>query len=296
MTTEPVPGRRYSYSAIVDRPPAQLPGGAKVAAWFIANVEHYEYLPKPNPDRDPWPSRPHPDVVNYARRDYGNRVGVWRMADLFDRYSVRPTISLNAAVLDHFPEIADLLGRRQWDIMGHGVYNTRYAAGLDETSEREMIADAAETVRARLGCAMTGWLGPSLTTTPRTPDLVAEVGVRYMADYLHDDEPCALEVATGRLVSMPYSIGLNDSPVIGRVQHSAETFGRLVLDQFEVLLQEGAKRPKVLAVCLHPYAVAAPSRFRSLERLVAAICTHPDVWVADGGQIADAFSATWAKE
>lgn len=285
----------YPYSAIVDRPPVELPGGAKVAAWFIANVEHYEYLPRANPFRDPWSSRPHPDVVNYARRDYGNRVGLWRMLDLFDRYGVHPTVSLNAAVLDHFPEVAAALAERRWDIMGHGVYNTRYAAGLDEDSERAMIADAVGTVRDRLDQTMTGWLGPSLTTTANTPDLVAEAGMTYLADFLHDDEPCPLTVRSGSLMSMPYSLGINDSPVIGRVQHSAETFARLVTDQLDTLVDEGAKRAKVLAVCLHPYAMSAPSRQRYLERVVRYVTGHPDVWVADGAQLAGVYARAWNR-
>jgi peptidoglycan/xylan/chitin deacetylase (PgdA/CDA1 family) len=207
---------------------------------------------------------------------------------------VRPTVSLNAAVLDHFPEVTAALADRRWDVMGHGVYNTRYAAGLDEDAERAMIADAADTIRKHLGRRMTGWLGPSLTTTVNTPDLLAEAGVVYMADFLHDDEPCPLRVRSGSLMSMPYSLGLNDSPVIGRVQHSAETFARLVRDQFDMLLEEGAQRPKVLAVCLHPYALSAPSRHRHLDRLVRYITGHPDIWMADGAQISAAWKRAWS--
>jgi len=178
-------------------------------------------------------------------------------------------------------------------VMGHGVYNTRYAVGLDEEAERVMIADAADTVRAHVGQAMTGWLGPSLTTTLNTPDLLAEAGVAYMADFLHDDEPCPLRVRSGSLMSMPYSLGLNDSPVIGRMQHSAETFTRLVTDQFEMLMAEGARRPKVLSVCLHPYALSAPSRHRHLERLVGYLTRQPHIWMADGAQIAAVYAAGW---
>lgn len=296
MTQGPsTPTKRYDYSAIIDRPVVELPGGARVAAWFIVNVEHYEYLPGINPFRDPWPSRPHPDVVNYARRDYGNRVGLWRMLDLFDRYQIAPTVSLNAAVLDHYPDVAEALAARRWEVMGHGVYNTRYAAGLTEQAETEMIADAVETVRGRLGQQMTGWLGPSLTTTERTPDLVAAAGMTYLADYLHDDEPVPVRVRRGSLVSMPYSLGINDSPVIGRVQHSAATFARLVTDQLDQLLEEGRQRPKIMAVCLHPYALSAPSRHRHLERVVASVAQHPDVWVASGGDIAARYTDAWAS-
>ncbi|HEY0698187.1 MAG TPA: polysaccharide deacetylase family protein [Micromonospora sp.] len=285
---------RYDYSAIVDRPPMVLPGGARVALWLIFNVEHYEYLPPPHPLRDPWPSRPHPDVVNYARRDYGNRIGVWRMLDLLDRYALRATISVNSAVLDHFPAIAEELARRDVDFMGHGVYNTRYAAGLDPDAERAMIADVVDTVARRTGRPVSGWLGPALTTTPVTPDLVAEAGIRYLADYLHDDEPCPIRVRAGELMSVPYSLALNDSPMIGRMQHSADTFARLVTDQFEVYHEEGRVRPKVLALCLHPYAVNAPSRQRMLQRLLEHLAGHPDVWVATGSEIAEVGRVAWA--
>ncbi|MFG3690219.1 polysaccharide deacetylase family protein [Micromonospora sp. NPDC047740] len=284
---------RYDYSAIIDRPPLVFPGAAKVALWLIVNVEHYEYLPRPHPQRDPWPARPHPDVVNYARRDYGNRVGLWRMLDLLDRYELKATISINAAVLDHYPHIAEALAARPVDFMGHGVYNTRYVAGLDVDAERELIDDVQQTVLRRTGRPVTGWLGPSLTTTPATPDLIAEAGVSYLADFLHDDEPCPLRVRTGRLVSMPYSLALNDSPLIGRMQHSAATFARVVTDQFDVLYDEGRHRPKVLAVCLHPYAVNAPSRQEALERTLRYVVEQPDVWVATGTEIATIGADAW---
>ena len=283
-----MPGaERYEYSAIIDRPPLALPGDARLAVWFVLNVEHYEYLPRTNPQRDPWPQRPHPDVVSYARRDYGNRVGIWRMLPLLDRYGIRPTVSINAAVLDHYPEISAAMAARDWDYMAHGVYNTRYAAGLDEQSEREMIQDAIDTVRRHTGKMVSGWLGPSLTTSPVTPDLLAEAGVKYLGDYLHDDEPCEVKVRSGRIVSLPYNIHINDSPLIGRMQHSSDTFLRLVKDQFDELYREGVGRPKIMSICLHPYAVNAPSRQRYLEEAITYITSHDRVWFATGEELAD---------
>lgn len=282
------PERRLTYSAIIDRPPPTLPGDARVALWIVGNVEHYEYLPPANPWRDPWPARPHPDLVNYARRDWGNRVGVWRMLELFDRLGIRATISLNAAVLDHYPAIAAALARRADDVMAHGLYNTRYAAGLDEASERVMIADVCRTVE-RIGKSVAGWLGPALTTTPATFDLLAEAGVKYVGDLLHDDEPTQVNVAQGSLVALPYSIHLNDSPLIGRSQHSGRTFARLMRDQFDELYRESAERPKIMAVCLHPYAIDAPSRHRHLADALTDILARPGVIAVSGEQLADHY-------
>lgn len=285
------PEDRLAYSAIIDRQPLTLPHDARLAVWVVGNVEHYEYLPPTNPLRDPWPTRPHPDTVNYGRRDWGNRVGVWRMLDLFDQLGIPATISLNAAVLDHYPAIADALAARPHDdVMAHGLYNTRYAASLDEAAERALIADVCRTVE-RIGKQVAGWLGPALTTTPATFDLLSEAGVRYVGDLLHDDEPTEVRVESGSLVALPYSIHLNDSPLIGRSQHSGRTFARLVREQFAELYRESEQRPKVLTVCLHPYAVDAPSRHRHFAEALAEVLAAPGVVAVTGDQLAEHYRA-----
>lgn len=285
MSAIPV-DHRLPYDPIVSRPLPTLPGGARLALWTIVNVEHYEYRPSRNPLRDPWPARPHPDIVNYSRRDYGNRVGLWRMLDLLDELGMTATVSLNAAVLDHFPPIAAALAGRPYDVMAHGIYNTRYASGLSEIDERAMIADAQHTVQRHLDRSVQGWLGPALTTTPITFDLLAEAGISYVGDFLHDDEPTDIRVSRGRLVGLPYSIHLNDSPLIGRSQHSGETFARLVREQFEERYRESARRPAILAVCLHPYAINAPSRHRRLANVLRDIMSAPGVSSVTGEQLA----------
>ncbi len=284
--------RRFDYSAIVDRPAPSLPSAARLALWLVVNVEHYEFLPLDNPLRNPWPERPHPDLVNYSRRDYGNRAGLWRFMRLMDKHGINATVSLNSAVVEQFPDIAELLSSTSWDIMSHGFYNTRYAAGLELEGERQMIRDAVEVVNERLGKPVSGWLGPALTTTVATPDLVAEAGVRYMADYLHDDEPCWIRTQSGPIVSLPYSIHLNDSPLIGRLQHSGATFARLVKDQFDALYAEAAERPRILSICLHPYAISSPSRHLHLDQVLGYILGHDGVVSCTGLALADHYAQT----
>ena len=134
--TRPLPGDRVAYSPIIDRPPIRWPGDARVAFWVAPNVEFYEYLPPRDGVRNPWPRSPHPDVRGYAEREYGNRVGFWRMLPVLDRYDIRCTVSLNFAVLDHFPEIAEAMTSRPWELMSHGIYNTRYLTTLSEDDEQ----------------------------------------------------------------------------------------------------------------------------------------------------------------
>lgn len=283
---------RLGYSAILDRPPPTLPHGARAAVWIVVNTEHYEYRPPVNVLRDPWPARPHPDLVNFSRREYGNRVGLWRMLDLLDSLGAAATLSLNVAVLDDQPPVAQALVERAFDVMAHGTYNTRYAAGLPEAEERRMIADAQETVQRHLRRPVTGWLGPALTTTPVTMDLLAEAGVRYVGDFLHDDEIGEVAVSRGRLLALPYSIHLNDSPLIGRSQHSARTFARIVREQFDELYAESLDRPKVLSVCLHPYAINTPGRHGHLAEVLEYVLGHEGVVSVTGEQLAEHYCAT----
>ncbi len=187
------------------------PGGARLALWVCPNIEHYEFEPGPVRVRDPWPRSPHPDVLGYGLKDYGNRVGLWRMFETMDRYGIRCTVSLNLANFEHYPEIFEACERRGWDYMCHGVYNTQYLWGYGEDEERAFVADCVETFRRLTGRALEGWFSPAASHTLNTPDLVAEAGVRYYCDFYHDDQPFPVRVKKGRLITIPYQMDLNDA-------------------------------------------------------------------------------------
>lgn len=284
---------RYDFLPITQRPPLRLPNGERVALWVSPNVEFYEYLPPENKYRDPWPRTPHPDIMNYAHRDYGNRRGVWRCFDLLDKYKIRGTVSLNVAVLDHYPEIAQAMVERKWDYMSHAIYNTRFSFGMSEDEERAQIQDVITTVSRHTGQMVSGWLGPALTTTLNTPDLLAEAGIKYWVDYFHDDQPFPVKVRSGRLISVPYSIEINDAGVINAQGHTGETFGRMIREQFDQLYAEGKESARVMCIALHPFLMHAPSRQKYLDEALDYILGHGGVWNTTAGDIADWYCANY---
>jgi allantoinase len=289
---------RYEYLPIIDRPKLTWPNEARVAFWVAPNIEFYEWEPPVGPVRKPWP-RTQPDVLAYSHRDYGNRVGVWRMMEVMDRCGVRGSISLNVAVCDHHPEIIEACLERNWEFFSHGIYNTRYTYGMDEAQERAMIADAIQTVQKWTGKRLAGWLSPALTNTERTMDLLAEAGVRYSGDFFHDDQPFPLKVKTGRLISIPYSLEMNDIIVYNTYLGSPRHYGEMIKAQFDQLYQEGAQSGRVMCLPLHPFLVGQPHRLAAFAEALEYVTAHDRVWVTTGAEIADwyyahAYDATMA--
>ena len=287
---EPIWGEdRVSYSPIVERPRFAWPGGARVALWVVPNIEHYEYLPEYRV-RDPWPRMPAPDVLGYGLRDYGNRVGLWRLFEVMDHFGIRCTSSLNLAVFEHYPQILEACEARQWDVMGHGLYNTRYHWNLGEDDERAEIEKCVEIMRRRTGRMLQGWFSPSATFTQNTPDLVAEAGMKYYCDWYHDDQPTPMAVRNGSLITIPYQMDINDAMVY-RHAIEADDFARMTMDHFDCVYREGADRPMVMCIAIHPYLIGQPHRIRHLEKALEHILSHSGVWLATGEEIADWYIA-----
>jgi len=280
----------YEYSPIIDRPKLTWPNDARVAFWVAPNIEFYEFQPVANPTRKAWP-RTQPDILAYSHRDYGNRVGVWRMMEVMDRHGVRGSVSLNVAVCDHHPEIIEACLDRKWEFFSHGIYNTRYTYGMDEAQERAMIEDALETVRKHTGQRLAGWLSPALTNTERTQDLLAEYGIKYSCDFMHDDQPFPLKVKTGRLISVPYSLEMNDIIVYNTHLASPRDYGQLLKAQFDQLYAEGAESGRVMCVPLHPFMIGQPHRLQPFAEALEYITAHDKVWVTTGAEIADWYYA-----
>ncbi len=293
MVGAPTGGDRVAYLPSIDRPTVTWPNGAAVALWIAPNVEHYEYLPPHNPARNPWTRSPHPDVQGYAYRDYGNRVGFWRMIDALDEAGVTCTASTNLAVFEHYPEVAHAMVSRGWEIMSHGIYNTRYLTGMSAEAEREFYAECVDTLRRHTGAQLAGMLGPAVSNTLATPDLMAEAGLIYHADWMHDDQPVPIAVAGDNpLVSVPYSMELNDVPVFS--QHfEMDEFAQMASAQMTRLLAdaEADGSGRVMCVALHPYLVGMPHRIDGLRSMLADLMGRDGVWQTTAAQIAAHFIA-----
>jgi peptidoglycan/xylan/chitin deacetylase (PgdA/CDA1 family) len=279
---EPLP-----YLSLRQRPRIEWPNAARVALWVAPNVEVYELLPPTNPLFTAWGRVPvPPDVMSYAYRDYGNRVGFWRVLEVLDRHGVRATASLNVAVLDRFPEIARAMAERDWAIMGHGLYNTRFLYGIDREDERALYRTMRERVRGATGSDMRGVFGPHASSSPHTMDLLADEGFLYSADWLVDDQPFPIATARGRLVGVPYSFEINDGPLfLG--SFSDDEFVQRCRDQFDVLYAEGAEDGRVMCIAFHPFLLGRPHRIDLLDEALGYVLGHEDVWVTTADEIAE---------
>ena len=286
---------RIAYSALPNRRPLRWPGGARLAVWVAPNIEHYEYRPEQVRVRNPWPRLPHPDILGYGLRDYGNRVGVWRLMELFDRLELPVTVSLSMAVLDMYPDLAQAMMERQWEFMSHGLYNTRYHWNMSEDEDREAIAQCQEIHLRHTGRALRGWFSPAASNTLRTPDLVAESGISYLCDLYHDDQPTPIRVRSGELTSLPYSMEINDS-IAWRRGQEAEAFARKIRDEFDVLYAEGAEHGRVMNIAVHPFIMGQPHRIDALDHALQYIRSHEGVWFATGAQIVDWYRQQQDKD
>lgn len=280
------PFDRIAYSPMPERPPLLWPGGARVAMWIVPNIEHYEYLPRRVQPRNPWPRMPHPDVLGYSVRDYGNRVGLWRMLEVLDRLKIRCSASLSMTVYERYPEVMDAIETRGWDVLCHGLDNTHYLWDMPEHEERAVIEESQEIYTRLTGKTLAGWFSPSATFTGNTPDLVAEAGFRYYGDLYHDEQPTLIKVKSGQLMTLPYQMDINDA-MAHRHHFDAPEFERMMIDHFDRLYAESSVSGRVVCVALHPYIMGQPHRIACLERALRHMVEHDAVWVATGTEICD---------
>jgi allantoinase len=288
-----IPRKRAAYSAIVDRPPLALPNQARIVVWTIVNLEFWSISRPMARQVLPAPTGQVllPDVPNWAWHEYGMRVGVWRFFDLFGRLAIRPTLSINARVCEQYPRVAAAAREAGWEFMGHAWEQMPIHLVDDQAA---MIEKSLNTLEHFAGTRPRGWLGPGLTETYETPDLLAQTGIEYIGDWVYDDEPTEISTKHGPLVTLPYSVELNDIPMMLVQHHESAYFATRCLDSFERLYQEGAERAKIMAVAIHPYISGQPHRIKYLESVYEAIGRYPGVLHWNGAEILDWYRATRA--
>jgi peptidoglycan/xylan/chitin deacetylase (PgdA/CDA1 family) len=277
---------RFDYSPIVDRPPLRWPNGARVAVWVIPNIEHFLF-DRPGTPITMATHSLSPDVLNYSWRDYGVRVGIWRMMEVMERYGVTGTVALNADVCAHYPQIIAAGNELHWEWMGHGKTNSIMFTAQSEEEERALVRDILDTIEKGTGQRPRGWLSPALSETVNTLDILAENGVYYVGNWVNDDQPYRMRVKKGEMFSIPYSVELNDITVLLDSKQSPETFGQMIMDQFDVLYEDGAATGRVMSICLHPFLIGHPHRSKYFDRALKHVTARQEVWLATGSEIID---------
>jgi len=282
---------RYEYSPIVEREPMRFPHGARIAVWVVPNIEHFAF-DRPSTSIAEVTATLVPDILNYAWRDYGVRVGVWRMIDVMEQNGVRGTVALNSDVCHYYPQIIEATTGLGWEHMGHGQTNSVWINQQSETEERTLIRDVLDTIGQATGQRPKGWLSPSLTESLNTPDLLAEEGVEYLADWANDEQPYPLNVRNNTLISMPYSIEINDITVFLGNHGTAEEFYTRIVDQFDVMYEDGKTSGRVMSISLHPFLIGHGFRSKYLDRALKHIRSREAVWLATGTEILDWYRGT----
>ncbi|MDB5824231.1 MAG: chitooligosaccharide deacetylase [Herminiimonas sp.] len=279
------PQERLTYSPISTRPKLVLPGGARMVVWVIVNVEEWDIM-QPMPRTvltPPAGGSPSPDIPNWAWHEYGNRVGFWRMLEVFDQFKIPGVLAVNGSCFDSYPQIAQAAMERNWEFLGHGFIQKNMQK---VENEAEAIRQTTEAIRKFSGKAPRGWLGPGLTETWETPDLLQEAGYDYVCDWVVDDQPVELRTRSGKTITnIPYTQECNDVAMMLIQHHSAREYYDRASDQFDQLYEDSRESARVMALVVHPYIMGAPHRLKWFRKVFERLSARKDVLFWTGEQI-----------
>jgi allantoinase len=276
---------RYRYVPITGRAPYTWPNGTRLAIFTALNIEAFPFGEGMGVELAA--GQPQPDVVNYSWRDYGNRVGFWRLMEMLDEFGIPASMLMNTAIFDECPEIAAAIAKRGDEIVGHGRTNAERQGQMSEDEERRLIKDVVDVVKAKTGSAPAGWLGPWVSESQVTPDLLQEAGFSYHLDWMFDDQPVWMKTRSGRILAIPYVRPTNDLPLMHRYQVTPSQYADMVIDQFDEMLLQSRNVPLVFCLSFHPYFAGHAFRLKQLRRIYRHIHQHRDaIWLARTGEIA----------
>ena len=290
MARMKLPVERFDYSPLAARRPWKLPKGARIAVWTVVNIEEWD-IEKPMARQyltAPQGVATVPDVPNWAWHDYGMRVGFWRLLDALGKRKIRATTSINANVCRSYPPVAQAMLDAGWEFMGHGV---KQGAMHLLSDQRAAIRESIDILTKFTGQKPKGWLGPGLTETWETLDMLKEEGIEYVSDWVNDDQPYEIRTKAGTLVSVPYTLELNDIPMMVIQHHTSDEWVRRCKDQFDRLYAEGARNPRVMCLAVHPYNSGVPHRIKYFEAVYDYMRKQKGVWFTTGEEIYD-----WYRE
>lgn len=286
---------RYDYAPIDRRADFSWPGDRRLAFYIALNVEHFNF--GGGLGHTPTALGPPPDQRNFAWREYGLRVGIWRIFDLMDELGLPLCHLLNSSVCEAQPQIVERIRQRNDDVVGHGRTNSERQSDMDEPAERALIEEATRILTQSVGRPPRGWMGPWIAETTHTPDLLKEAGYTFVMDWPADDQPFWMRTRSGPLLSIPYSIEVNDSPIMLSRMQPATDFVQMIFDQFDMMLELSEKQPLVCGIALHTFVVGQPFRLIQLRRALSELLKRPGfdrVWITTPSQIA-AYAAGLPK-
>lgn len=284
----------YDWSILPQRPPVKWPNGNRIALWVATAAEFFPLNAPAQPFRAPGSvSTPYPDLRHYTLRDYGNRVGIFRLMKVFGDLGITPSVAVNSAVAVRYPRLIEEIVGRDWEVMAGGVdMGHIHHGGLDPATEAEWIATCVDTLRGATGQAVAGWLSPARSQSMQTMDLLAAQGIGYVCDWVNDEMPYAINTANGGLVAMPHGQEMSDLQIIHTYKRSEAAFTQQVIDQFDVLYGEAsADDGRIMALTVHPWLIGQPHRIKALTRALSYMLDKDGVWAATGSEILAAWQA-----
>jgi peptidoglycan/xylan/chitin deacetylase (PgdA/CDA1 family) len=288
---------RYDWSMLPDRKPVAWPQKARVALWVVPALEWFPLNMAGVPFKPPGAMQTaYPDLRHYTLRDYGNRVGIFRIMKALEKHGIRPTVAVNAAVAVRYPSLIKECTQRGWEIMANGLdMDHLHHGGLAVDEEKKLIDTTLDILRRASGQAVRGWLSPAKSESAATLDLLGSAGMDYVCDWVNDDMPYAMRTASGPIHAMPHPIDIDDYTILVQNHHTEDDFRDQLCDQFDLLYKESATAGgRIMAISLHPWVIGQPYRMRALEEALAHIMRHPGVWAATGSEILDAWKASQA--
>jgi peptidoglycan/xylan/chitin deacetylase (PgdA/CDA1 family) len=285
-----LPKERLDFSPIEGRAPLRLPDGVRMIVWPVIALEDWDVArPMARTVIPPPQGQPLlPDVPNWSWHEYGMRVGFWRMYEALVKRKIPATTSLNANVCHAYPRVAEAMRDAGWEFMGHGV---KQGAMHVQPDQRAVIRDSIQIIQKFTGKKPKGWLGPGLTETWETLDLLSEAGIVYVSDWVNDDQPYEIRTAHRPLVSVPYTLELNDIPTMVIQHHESSAWVQRCRDQFDRLYAEGSRNPRVMAIAVHPYIHGVPHRIKYFEAVYDYLRRKKGVWLTTGEEIYEWWKA-----
>ena len=286
----------YEWSPMSTRGVLRWPEDARVALCVLISLDHMEWEPPEGSFQSPvlagglGASRGSPDYPRLTHRDYGHRVGIFRVFDVLEKHGIPPTVAMDALTAEHYPELVRHCQRRGCEIIGHGISVSQIITSqMTEQQERDYIHASIETLAGATGAAPVGWFGPEYGESARTPQLLAQAGIRYVCDWTNDEQPYRMTTNQGELFSLPVMLELDDVHALWDRRVQVDRYEQMLRESFDILYRDGAQNGRLLVLHLHPWLIGQPFRIGFLDAALGAMMQRQGVWAAPGSQIIDWF-------